>query len=234
MKRVICRTLSVPLIALGFGCAGFEEDVSGKETGASNEVGETSAARDGVRDLDPELAADAEAFEYDGGRTYTTIDLDKPPQRLRLATSLTLPRKIKTTYRGDDLEIESFKTNYWVYKSIGGEVETDYDDDELEVLGSKIEIYNYYYGMDEDLGINFPVLLMERWKSRANENHVKLKEYAAGIAVKIKSNGDVTPGEGPVILPLCGVITKASVKIGSTKQESYITGKGCLPDQMPY
>ena len=128
---------------------------------------------------------------------------------------------------GVEVVCRSFKKNYKVYKEIGGEVEVKVSKKKAKEIVEFVRLENKYYVR---VG-NSPqvVLAFTRSKDRRGRKKVGQKEYAFGIGVKFKfPSGQVRPAKVPKLLPIHGVVTRATITInGDTK--TLESSKGSCP-----
>jgi len=139
---------------------------------------------------------------------------------------MSYPKKQVQTVDGISVVCKSFKTNLKVYKEIGGEVRVKIGKKRAKEVDF-IRIKNEYYSRVGDTP--YAVLSAEQNKVRAHRRKCGLKHWAVGIGVKIKfPGGDVRPSKFPKLMPLHGVVTHATVRIGG-KDLVFITAKGPHP-----
>ncbi|AUX40473.1 uncharacterized protein SOCE26_018740 [Sorangium cellulosum] len=144
------------------------------------------------------------------------------------------PTKIKKKKIGGvKVTAKCFKRNLRVYKDIGGKVWIHGRKRKWKKKGVDVHLTNYYFIRDpRTTGANpLPVLVATGPASFHNKRNNVHKHFAFGIGVKVKFDGTPTVGpvQGPVSMPLIGVISRAVVQIGGEARE-FITQKGTVPD----
>ncbi len=127
---------------------------------------------------------------------------------------MSYPRSRTEVFDGLRIEASSFKTNLWVYRSIGGQV---------VVKGGKadeIRLENTYYSTFQGTPIVVTVAKHEKYFRAVSK--CELKHWAVGVGVKLKfPGGDVRPAGVPDLLPLEGVISKATIRINRAANYTY-------------
>ncbi|MEX0644608.1 MAG: hypothetical protein WD076_04815 [Parvularculaceae bacterium] len=117
---------------------------------------------------------------------------------------------------------ESFKTNYYIYKSIGGETWLKGKEKKrkwwcawlckrrVDKKAELITIHNTYYA---EVSPGF-FSSIERLKTCANAASCKQKEWSIGVGVKLPFPGESgSPTPSPTELPIDGVITRHTIKV---------------------
>ena len=118
---------------------------------------------------------------------------------------------------------ESFKVNYYVYKSIGGETWLKGKQKKrkwwcvwlckvrVDKKADLIAIHNTYYA---EIRPGVFSALERPVKECANASSCKQKEWSVGLVVKLPFPGESgNPGAGTLQLPIDGVITRHTIKV---------------------
>ena len=144
--------------------------------------------------------------------------------------------KIETPLNDGGLVIStSWKSNYLVYRSIGGETEVKGKEQKrkwwcvwlckrrVDKNATRIEILNTYFA-EVQPGV---FARLERQKVCSNASSCKQREWAAGVGVKLTfPGGSTTPGQLDALLPVDGVITRHAIVVdGRTIVVSTSAGK---------
>lgn len=150
------------------------------------------------------------------------------------------PSKREEEIDGIKIKVSSFKSNWWIYKSIGGEVKIRGEKKirkwwcawlckrEVEVKAEIIEIQNTYFTRLD----NSAILVQSASHNKAcnNSANCKLRHFAVGIGVKIKfPGGSTSPGLPSDLLPLNGVISRTRVRVNG-REFNFVTAKGAHPE----
>ena len=143
-----------------------------------------------------------------------------------------MPSKIKDRVGGLKIEVKSQKINLIAYKEVSGKVIVKASKRKRKQKGVTVFIKNTYYGQIDhpDSGALPPVPVFEKptEKETKNKRRTVLREFAVGIGVKLKGSY-LQLAKGPVELPITGVRTEVTIKVGNeTKQ--FKTTKGTVPD----
>ncbi|MEM8500947.1 MAG: hypothetical protein AAF542_23235 [Pseudomonadota bacterium] len=131
---------------------------------------------------------------------------------------------------------KSFKTNFLVYKSIGGSTSVKGKEKKRkwycvwlckvrkDKKVQRIVIQNTYYS---ELSPGNFTLYQEQPKVCENSSSCTQKEWAAGASIKIPF-----PGGGTIdnLLPIDGVVTRHEIHIEGQQMKSELTSKGKHPD----
>ena len=129
---------------------------------------------------------------------------------------------------GIKIVCKSYKHNYKIYKDIGGWVQVKVSKKKAREIVDFIRLETSYYMRVGDTP--HVVLTFTRSKDRTGRKKVGLKEWAFGIGAKFKfPSGEVRPAKVPKLLPLHGVVTRATVTING-KTTSLISSAGACPD----
>ncbi|TSE07420.1 hypothetical protein [Aquimarina algiphila] len=138
----------------------------------------------------------------------------------------------KTTKKinGIKVKVSSYKLNLLAYKEIAGRVVIKASNKKIKQKNVKVEIDNFYFGVNPHPSPNTPVLLGKHHKPSFEKKYTTARHFAVGIGVKLKIGGspiEVSPSlpSGLVNLPISGVITKATITVGG-KTETITTQKG--------
>lgn len=137
------------------------------------------------------------------------------------------------------IKAKSFRTNLYLYKSIGGAVEVRGEKKKrswkclwlckkrVKVKADRIVITNQYYSRIDDTPVLVSVASSE--KTCANASDCTSKHYAYGVGVKIEfPNGGASPSGLDDLLPLQGVLSTASVTIDG-RTHTFVTASGPHP-----
>lgn len=129
----------------------------------------------------------------------------------------------------------SWKSNYLIYRSIGGETAVKGKEQKrkwwcvwlckrrVDKNATRIEILNTFFA-EVQPGV---FARLERLKVCNNASSCKQREWAAGVGVKLTfPNGSTTPGQLDSLLPVDGVITRHTILVdGRTIVVSTSAGK---------
>jgi len=150
------------------------------------------------------------------------------------------PNTQESSFDGIDVKAKAFRTNAFVYRSIGGAVEVRGRKKSRswkclwlckkreKIKADRIRLENQYFSRVEGTAVLV-----------ASANHegvctttadCTLKHSAGGIAVKITfPRGSTTPGTVDDLLPLDGVVSRATVTVRG-RQFSFVTASGAHPE----
>ena len=142
----------------------------------------------------------------------------------------------------DEIRVEanSFKTNLWLYKSIGGEVYIQTQRRRRRwwclwlcrtrdsVSAERITIDNSYFARVEDTP--FLISAASHEKECRNTSRCTLKHFAFGVGVKLEfPSGGAAPTTVPDLLPSDGVMSRARIEVQGTNLH-FQTAAGPHPD----
>jgi hypothetical protein len=149
------------------------------------------------------------------------------------------PRTQVETVNGIEIKASSFRTNAFVYRSIGGSVEVRGERSSRDwkcmwlckkrekVKADRILLENQYFARVDGTAVLVPAAQQEGQCTETAD--CTLKHSAGGIAVKIKfPGGDTTPGTIDDLLPLEGVVSRATVTVEG-RQITFVTASGTHP-----
>jgi hypothetical protein len=149
------------------------------------------------------------------------------------------PRSELETVNGVEVKASSFRTNTFFYKSIGGSVKvrgerTSRDwkcmwlcKKREQLKADRILLENQYFARVDGTAVLVAAAQQDGQCTEAAD--CTLKHSAGGIGIKIKfPGGDTTPGTINDLLPLEGVISRATVTVEG-RQFTLVTASGAHP-----
>ena len=129
---------------------------------------------------------------------------------------------------GIKIVCKSYKHNYKAYKEIGGWVQVKVSKKKAKEIVDVIRLETSYYMRVG--GTPHVVFTFARSKDRTGRKKVGQKEWAFGVGAKFKfPSGKLRPAKVPKLLPLHGVVTRATVTING-KTKSLISSAGSCPN----
>lgn len=143
------------------------------------------------------------------------------------------------TFDGGEVKAKSFRTNAFFYRSIGGSVEVRGEKKSRDwkcawlckkrekVKADRILLENQYFARVDGTAVLVTAAQQEGQCTDAAD--CTLKHSAGGIAVKITfPGGDTSPGTIDDLLPLEGVVSRATVTVAG-RQFRFVTASGAHP-----
>jgi hypothetical protein len=153
--------------------------------------------------------------------------------------SMSHPSSQVETVNGVEIKASSFRTNAFVYRSIGGSVQVRGEKRSRDwrcawlckkrekVKAGRILLENHYFTRLD--GTAVLVTAAQHDGQCTDATDCTLKHSAGGIAVKIKfPGGDTSPGTIDDLLPLEGVVSRATVSVEG-RQFTFVTASGAHP-----